>query len=243
MVLGIVICFLYVVILTLINKFIGVKYTDLLKTENNLKKGLVIPVAICTIGLTVFAYIAGFIPSAFTYSPIISNVFLWIVPIIILAGIILRWPHARWDKFTKKGIAYMVLGALLVGFSEELLVRGILVHLLQNAGYSVLFVGIISSVIFGVMHGVNYFTGQDAKTTLGQMLTTSLIGINFYVLLIITGNLWVPIILHAVHDLSLFIQGGEVNKNDRKLSKPEIVASLSLLVLPILCIIILWLAA
>lgn len=240
MVQGVIICFVYVALLTVINKVVGVKYTDLLLSESNLKKGLVLPVAFCAALLTIFAYMRGFAPEVFSYSPRVSSIVLWLVPLVICAGIVLRFLHPQWSKFTKKGMLYLVIGAFVVGLSEELLVRGIFVNLLQTNGYSVLAVGLVTSAVFGLMHGVNFFTGQDAKTTVGQMITTTLIGINFYVVLIITGSLWVPIVLHALHDLSLFAQGGEINKNDSHVNKPELGVTLALFALAPISIIILW---
>jgi membrane protease YdiL (CAAX protease family) len=109
-------------------------------------------------------------------------------------------------------LLYLFLGTLLVGFSEELLVRGIVVTSLLDNGYSIVLTGIISSILFGVLHFINYFNGQSFRITLVQVASTALTGINFFVLFIISGTLWVPILLHAIFDFSLLVQGGELNK-------------------------------
>ena len=242
MIQGIIICFVYVALLTALSKLSGIKYTDLIKNEHNIKKGMLIPIGIGTLLLTIYAFVRDFIPTVFTYTPRFSNLLLWIVPVVIILGILLRVPRWNLRSFTKRSIIYLVLGAFIVGFSEELLVRGIFVNLLQQSGYSVLVVGLLSSVIFGVMHGINFLTGQNAKTTAGQMFTTTLIGFNFYVVLVLTGSLWVPIVLHALHDLSLFLCGGEINKTDGEVSKQELATTLTLLALAPISAVIVWLA-
>lgn len=225
---SIVVCVVYIILLTVINKITGIKYTELIKNENNIKKGLLIPVAICTLILFIFLLLTNNISDVFSFSPTVNNKFLWVVPIIIVLGIIARFSKYNLASFTKKGIIYLIFSAFLVGFSEELLVRGFVVNQLNDANYNLFWIAIISSLIFGLLHSVNFLTGQDAKTTAMQVITTTLIGINFFVVLTLTGSLWVPILLHFLHDLSIFVQGGKINDVDKKISNSETVLSLLL---------------
>lgn len=230
MISAIVICTLYVALLFGITKLFGVKYTEITKTTDNIKKGLLLPVSIVTIILTLFAVIFNWIPDVFTFSPRNENIILWVIPFIYVVGIFIRLQHAAWKDFTKKGLLYLFFGSLLVGFSEELLVRGVVVTALLDSGYTILLTGVISSVIFGALHIINYFNGQSFKITLLQVVATTLMGINFYVVFIITGTLWAPMLLHFIFDFSLLVQGGDLNKLSGKEKKVEPILALLLYV-------------
>lgn len=230
---GIIICFVYVAFLTVINKLSGVKYTDILKSTHSIRNGLLIPVAISTTLLLAYAILSGWIDRVFSAGFSIESIWLWIIPLVIIVGAIARLTHISWRRFEPIAVVYLIIASFLVGFSEELLVRGILVKSLQDAKLSIVVVGLVSSLIFGILHFVNFINGQDKKTTLVQMANTALIGFNFYIILGLTGTLWAAIILHFVHDLSLLLQGGELNKPKSKNSKFDSLLAILLLVLPI----------
>ena len=94
--------------------------------------------------------------------------------------------------------------------------RGLTVNALLGDGYSVVATGIISSLIFGLLHFINFFNGQDAKTTTMQVISTILAGANFYIMFVISGTLWLPIIVHALFDFSVLVQGGQINKHPKQ---------------------------
>jgi membrane protease YdiL (CAAX protease family) len=207
---GTLICITYLLILFGLTKLFGIKYTDITKSTENIKKGLVYPIGIATGILTIFAFADGWAPGVFTFTPKVEVLWLWIIPILYVVSILIRMTHANWSHFGKRGIAYLLVATMLVGFSEELLVRGILVSSLD------------SSVIFGLLHFINYFNGQDLKTTSIQVFGTTIFAINYYVIFAISGTLWLPILLHFLYDFSLLSQGGEVNKKTGKESSLEL---------------------
>lgn len=233
---AIIICFVYVVFLLGVSKAFKVNYTEIIKTTDNIKRGLIYTVGICTVLLTAFAYAFDWLPGVLTYSPRLDKPILWVIPALILAGAIWRFTHAKWKSFTPEGVFYLVVGTFLVGFSEELLVRGIVAGSLFDHGFSLFWVAVLSSVIFGAAHSVNYFNGQDAKTTASQVLMTSFFGLNFFIAYVLSGTLWVPILLHFIHDLSLFSQGGEINSEKEDTQKGEMYIVLALVILPLLAL-------
>ena len=85
-----------------------------------------------------------------------------------------------------------------VGFTEELLFRG---YMLRNLGERMPLWGAlaVSSVLFGVFHGLHASIADLAEITLG--------GFMLGMLRLATGTLWVPIGLHAAWD---FIENGIV---------------------------------
>lgn len=213
---GVMFCFLYGFGLFAIAHHLGVKYTDILDSEENIKNGVLVPVGFMSAVLFAITVVSGWLPLVFRPAQTAHYNWMWIVPAIMLLSSLLRFKFARWSLFSIKARLYMLVGVLLVGFSEELLTRGILVYFTQRAGASQAIVMLVSAIVFGVLHGMNYFNGQDAKTTRLQIFLTAEMGLAFYISLIVSGTLWLPIFLHALFDLSLMVQGGKFNKNERK---------------------------
>lgn len=238
MIAAIIVSVLYVVGLLALNKISKVKYTDIVKSTKNIRNGLFIPVAIGSIVLSLFLIVTGQYTEVFTAGFAIDVSWLWIIPAAIALAGVIRMTHAQWKEFEPSGVLYLFLGALLVGYSEELLVRGYVVTRLVDLDYSVIVIGLISSVIFGVLHFVNYFTGQDIKTTSVQVCTTILFGLDFFILFGLSGMLLLPILLHFFHDFSLLIQGGTVNVKGKKHKTDNVEAGLMIgaLALPILAL-------
>ncbi len=100
-----------------------------------------------------------------------------------------------------------ILGAtVLVGFSEELVFRGIVLPAyLQNtsAAKAVL----ISSFLFSIFHVVNILGGVSVQASAIQLLNALLLGITFGFIAVEMGRIWPLMIFHAAYDFFL-IAGG-----------------------------------
>lgn len=111
-------------------------------------------------------------------------------------------------------IVLLVITALMVGISEELLIRGILINGLIDYDGKVTVSTIrkaiiISSAVFGALHIFNVFTGVTFLAAFIQALNAALMGIFFGTLYIRSGkNLWPCILIHALWDLIGFINSG-----------------------------------
>lgn len=237
MITAVIICALYVLLLIGLVKLFGVKYTDFIKSTENIKKGIIYPIGIGTVLLVAFAYMFDWLPDVFTFTPKVDEPVLWLIPAATLITTFARFYKANLRAFDRKGIILLILGSLIIGFSEELLVRGIAVSALQDAGYSVLLTGIISSLIFGVLHFMNYFNGQNLKKTSIQVAGTVLMGLNFYIIFVISGTLWLPIIAHALYDLSIFLLGPDPKIPDSFAAKVISISTLAMFILPIAALI------
>lgn len=100
----------------------------------------------------------------------------------------------------------MTVTMVLVGITEELTFRGILVVGARETFGSERSVLVTSSVLFGLFHLPNWLLGQDGVTTLRQVVTTALMGAVFYGLRRGSRTLIACIVLHAMYDW-LLIQG------------------------------------
>lgn len=104
-------------------------------------------------------------------------------------------------NFAPGNIIHAVLFGLAVGACEEYLFRGILVsYLLQHFRLSALLTACLSGVGFGLIHLINGFSSGNWTNTFAQALMA--IGVGFFLaaVYLLTNNLWLPIIFHAVVD-------------------------------------------
>lgn len=110
--------------------------------------------------------------------------------------------------YTKAGfivVALWIVIGLLIGFTEEVLTRELVVTILRKAGHSEIAVALVSAGIFALLHSVNLLSGQAILPTLLQLGYTFAFGILMYLALRVAGNLIWPVLLHASTDPSVFI--------------------------------------
>ena len=96
---------------------------------------------------------------------------------------------------------------MLVGFNEELTSRGLLLVGLRGSTREV-WVALVSSLLFGLMHGINIFLGQSVGETIPQIGNAFLQGLTFYILRRVTGSLLWAMLLHGAWDFSVFMLTG-----------------------------------
>ena len=83
---------------------------------------------------------------------------------------------------------------ITAGICEEILYRGFLLHYLHTMPFhlNLTWALVVSSLIFGIGHSYQGVAG---------MVSTAVIGFLLGVMFLITGSLWLPIVVHAVMDL------------------------------------------
>ncbi len=135
-----------------------------------------------------------------------SRKWMWFPPFLLLcAGIgvvasdgLSSAPGSYWIGMT--------VTMILVGLTEELTFRGILVATLRRTGSGERGVLLISSLLFGLFHLPNWILGQDFVTTVRQVAFTALFGMIFYALRRASGTLIACVVLHALYDW-MIVQG------------------------------------
>lgn len=119
---------------------------------------------------------------------------LFLLPMVILATINL-WNGIAF-RFEPVETVLYILGMLCVGFVEEILFRGYLLHtLMQNSARQAI---IISSLTFGLGHIVNLLNGKDIYETLLQLIYAMAIGLMLSVFVVRTKQLLPCCIFHGV---------------------------------------------
>lgn len=90
---------------------------------------------------------------------------------------------------------------LSVGFFEEIIFRGIILILLikrlEHLQNGVFLSIVLSSVLFGLTHIFNIYSGAGIGDTILQMGYSFLVGMMWAVMYLKTGNIWLTMILHA----------------------------------------------
>lgn len=110
----------------------------------------------------------------------------------------------KFSNFDAKFILILIVFGLLVGFCEELTIRGLLLTSLRSR-LSEGWVCILTSIIFGLIHGSNIFLGQDVGSTSVQMLSAAVTGLTLYILRRTTGSLIWAMLLHGLWDVAVFM--------------------------------------
>lgn len=99
-----------------------------------------------------------------------------------------------WDLLS--GIVF----AMAIGVDEEIYDRGFVFGSLERFGME--FALIISAVLFGLAHFPNYLYGDESfDYVLGHMIDAASFGYLIAALMLLTGNIWFPILVHGLIDL------------------------------------------
>jgi CAAX protease family protein len=127
---------------------------------------------------------------------------VWVIPTIMVLAILAGTDYSDLVDQAVGFVALFIFGALLVGFAEELMFRGIGVTTFRANAFPEKRVALWTSVIFGLAHATNLFT--EGASALVQVLVTMLAGYFFYLVLRVSGSLAVAMVMHGAWDFGLF---------------------------------------
>ena len=103
-----------------------------------------------------------------------------------------------------ESILYFALVCLGVGFFEEMAFRGCAFMLLlksKTQSKAKIFLAIfLSSVVFGLIHAVNLFFGGSVGAVVLQIGYSALIGALCSMVLLLSGNIWLCVLLHSAYN-------------------------------------------
>jgi membrane protease YdiL (CAAX protease family) len=207
---SLVIFVLYLIVVAGTQKMFGVPYTDITQSSDNLLKAVIIPVFLASAFLTAVAVWSGWWKDVFRDKfKIQGHNWMYLLVVFAALGSILTIATGDIASLDTKFILYAAIGTALVGYSEELMTRGLLLRGARGSGFSELKVFLFTSFMFGLMHSLNIINGQDVRTTLGQVVFAAVGGATYYAIFRKTGFLWVTMALHALFDFALLTSGSE----------------------------------
>ncbi len=103
-------------------------------------------------------------------------------------------------------VAFLVV-SLLVGFVEEGIFRGLMLRALLPKG--IWTAAVVSFLLFGLAHSVNFALGEDPQAVALQLVyTTTIYGFASAALVIYTKTIWPIVIIHAAIDFFAWLQAG-----------------------------------
>jgi len=114
------------------------------------------------------------------------------------------------------------LYTLLVGFAEEGLLRGVILHALLPGGLKRAV--LLSSLLFGIGHLTNLLQGYSPATTIVQIIYSTLLGIGFAGVRLYTGSIWPAILAHTLIDLGDTATRGFVLPSTQPLTVAGVIA-------------------
>ena len=128
----------------------------------------------------------------------------WILPAVIGGIILNNFLGLRSGKLSPELLLWSTLGAVGVGFGEEMITRGSMIVGLRSR-YSEVRVWLISTALFSALHVPNVIFGLPLWGMPVQVLLTFIYGSGMYAIRRNSGTLILPMALHGLWDSSLFL--------------------------------------
>lgn len=191
----------------------GATGKDIATNANVVTVDLVLPEIAGALIITIFVASVAWFPRLFAPRPRGGSWWMWIAPVAIVSAAVVRLFSTEWKAYSAGAvIAILVLG-LFVGYTEELLARGVNIHLLQKGGYGARATMVLSSVLFAAMHSVNAIGGGkgEAVEIIATVVFAFFFGAAMYLTLVVTGSLIWAMVLHAITDPTTFLASGGVD--------------------------------
>jgi membrane protease YdiL (CAAX protease family) len=138
---------------------------------------------------------------------------VWILPVVMAVIILNNFLGMPSGKLSAELLLWSTLGAVGVGFGEEMITRGSLIAGLRSR-FGEGWVWLISTSLFSALHVPNVIFGLPMAVMPIQVLLTFIMGSGFYVIRRMSGTLILPMMLHGLWDSSLFLNvatGGEAS--------------------------------
>ena len=199
---GVAIYLGYVAVVFAVQQISGVPYTDFGESGTNLFLGAGLSLIAGAILLAITTTALGWWRPALFDRHRAAHKWPIIAPAIMVVALLINLASTDWASYDGAFFAASIV-LLLVGFTEELSTRGLLLVGLRSR-LSEVWVWFLTSALFGVMHLVNVLVGQAVGPTLQQVALAFGAGTIFYILRRVTGSLIWAMVLHGLWDFSTF---------------------------------------
>jgi membrane protease YdiL (CAAX protease family) len=184
---------------------------DLLATPASVFFGLGAGLMVGAVILVVFARSVGWLRPLFARQPVAGRWWMWIFVVLAAIPIVLRFVGIDYGAYAGGVVAMTLFVGLFIGFTEELLYRGIVVKILREGGHRELSVAVLSSLFFALSHSVNFFAGQPLLTVALTVVFTFGFGMMMYLVMRATGHIVWAMLAHALTDPTTFLSTGAID--------------------------------
>lgn len=174
--------------------------------------GHFIPLAIAIIGLLLFLRWAGWGEDVWRERPTPSLTpkrwWLISIPVLVVLLPISQFGDVPWASRPIGYVLVIAAGTLMVGFGEELLIRGVLLTAVR-AHHGELIALLGTSLVFALAHiPGSIIAGASLATIAFQVSFLAAAGAAYYWVRRVTGRLWVAMLAHAFTDWVLYLASG-----------------------------------
>jgi len=190
----------YTALVAVLWKVNGVRYDTIAESRDSVVRGIVVPIGVGGLLLAVATTWLGWWHPVLFQEGRTGPAWALVVPVMLGVVGLVGALNIDYRSEARGVLPWLAAGVLLVGFSEEVLTRGLLIVGGRQAGWSELVVVIVSCVLFGLLHGINAFFGQSLQQTVTQIVSAGVVGAAFYATRMSTGTLLVCMVLHALWD-------------------------------------------
>ena len=114
------------------------------------------------------------------------------------------YPHFRGGHIPNESVwhfLWVFIFSLGIGLDEETFSRGLIFAIFEKK--SVWVATAVSAISFGAFHLSNFRGGQELPYTIAQSVNAAAAGVLLAGLMIYSGSIWVPIVMHALWDFPL----------------------------------------
>jgi len=192
----------YGIFLILALQITGVDYDEIGDSTGNLIKGVVVPIGVGSILLAALTSRLGWWRPAVHEESKAGPRWLLVVPALLLLTAVANIVDNGFGGNVPGLLLVLAVGVIFVGFSEELLTRGLMLVGFRGSLPEV-YVWFLTSALFGLLHGINFISGQGAADTFQQMGFAFAFGSVLYLVRRLAGTLVVCMALHAFWDFSV----------------------------------------
>lgn len=203
---------LYTAIVFAIWTINDIDYEAVGDSTSNVISGIVVPIGVGAVFLAAAATWLGWWRPAMTEDAKAGPRWGILLPIGLFVYVLLGVSGIDFSSDATKILPVLALGTALVGFSEELLTRGLMLVGFRGS-LSEVWVWFLTSLLFSALHGLNLFFGQSLGSTAVLMGYAFVLGSAFYLVRRTTGLLIVGMVIHALWDFGTFgteATGGKV---------------------------------
>jgi len=184
---------------------------NLLATPASVFFGLGAGLVVGAIILLVFVASVGWLRPLFSRQSVAGRWWMWGAVVLAAIPIVLRFAGIDYGSYAGGVVATALFVGLFIGFTEELLYRGIVVTILREAGHGELGVAVLSSLFFALSHSVNALGGQPILTVALTVVFAFGFGMMMYLVMRATGNIVWAMLVHALTDPTTFLAVGAID--------------------------------
>ena len=184
----------------------SVDYADLANTTESLVQNVIAPDLLITVLVVALVLVLGWWTFVTREERRVPS-WMWLFPITLITVSALTTDWSRLSDMGGAYVAALVAAVLLVGFNEEFIFRGVLLHGFRQTGGEV-HAWAWSTGLFALVHAMNLFNGSPISTVMPQVGNTFLLGTAFYLTRRVSGSIWLAVVAHGFWDFALFSHGG-----------------------------------